>query len=106
MPNVGPIRLPLPAISSLTAPLRLATAVGGMAAEAFGGPPRRRCSTNGARHWIEVRGLDEIGETVLSTLCATPGVTDVSLNTTVARVVVTVDEDGPALSDLCAVVAG
>jgi hypothetical protein len=44
-----------------------------MAAEAFGGPPRRRCSTSGERHWIEVHGRDEIGETVLSTLRATRG---------------------------------
>lgn len=84
-------------------------AVANMAAEALGGPSRRRCSTNGERHWIEIRGLDDsetnVGETVLSAVRATPGVREASLNTSVARVVVTVDADGPSLSQLCELVS-
>ncbi|HJT91692.1 MAG TPA: cation-translocating P-type ATPase [Mycobacterium sp.] len=81
-----------------------------MAVEALGGPPRRRCSSNGPRHWIEVRGLDTddgaaIGADVLAALRSTPGVHKVSLNTSVARAVVTVDDDGPTSAQLCDVVA-
>src|SRR3954471_5801259 len=120
MARIGPIRLALPGISLIAAPLRTTAAttrpavdtgvaVANMAPEALGGPSRRRCSTNGERHWIEIRGLDDsetnVGETVLSAVRATPGVREASLNTSVARVVVTVDADGPSLSQLCALVS-
>ncbi len=120
MAGSPPLRFPVPGIGLVTAPLRMAAAgtrlavntgatIANLAVEAFGGPPKRRCSSNGERHWIEVRGLDTenasaTGADVLSALRGTPGVRAASLNSSVARVVVTVDVDGPSLSDLCAIV--
>jgi cation-transporting P-type ATPase I len=114
-------RWTLPGIGLVTAPLRVAAAttrmavstgehIAGMAVEALGGPPRRRASSNGRRHWIEVRGLDTdngpaIGTDVLAALRATPGVRNASLNTSVTRAVVTVDDDGPTSAALCDIVA-
>jgi cation-transporting P-type ATPase I len=114
-------RWTLSEIGLVTAPLRVAAAttrmaistgetVAGMAVEALGGPPKRRCSSKGARHWIEVRGLDTDGRTaigtdVLAALRATAGVRKASLNTSVTRVVVTVDDDGPTSAQLCDIVA-
>jgi cation-transporting P-type ATPase I len=115
-----PLRLPLPGIGLVVAPLRIAAtgtrmtldataSIAGMAVEALGGPPARRTSSNGPRHWIEVRGLDgengsTLGTDVLKTLRATPGVRSASLNTAVARVVVTVADDGPLSDELCKIV--
>ncbi|HEX2286212.1 MAG TPA: cation-translocating P-type ATPase, partial [Mycobacterium sp.] len=89
----------------------MAASAAGMAVEAVGGPPHRRYSSKGFRHWIEVRGLEApngaaIGAEVLKTLRATSGVRNASLNRPVARVVVTVDDDGPSPVELCNVVAG
>jgi cation-transporting ATPase I len=114
-------RWTLPGIGLVTAPLRMAAAatrmavssgetIAGMAVEALGGPPKRRCSSKGPRHWIEVCGLDTddgtaIGADVLAALRATPGVRKASLNTPVSRVVVTVDEEGPTSAQLCDIVA-
>jgi cation-transporting P-type ATPase I len=113
-------RLPLPGIELVTAPLRMAvagtrfavetgTTIAGIAGEALGGAPRRRCSSTGARHWIEVRGLDTenghaIGAEVLAALRKVSGVCDASLNTAVSRVVVSVADDGPSRADLVKVV--
>ena len=115
------MRLPLPGIGLATAPLRMATAttrlavstgatIVGVAVEALGGPPKRRCSTHGSRHWIEVRGLhaensSTIVAEVLAAVKATPGVRNASLNASVARVLITVDADGPSSAELCTVVA-
>jgi cation-transporting P-type ATPase I len=113
MVRIGTTRLPLPGIGLVTAPLRIAvdtgTTLAGMAVEALGGPPKRRCSTNGPRHWIEVRGLDgdrgqALGDEVLSALRAAPGVRSATLNPSAARVVVTVDDDGPTSAELCSIV--
>lgn len=86
--------------------LRTATDV---VVEAVGGPPARRASTHGDRHWVEVRGLggphaDTIGAEVLRSLRAVPGVTHVALNRPCARVVVTTDREGTS-RDVAAVVA-
>ena len=88
----------------------LTRAAVGMAVEAIGGPPARRCSANGSRCWIEVRGLGSehgcaIADEVLAGVRSTPGVRAAFLNRPVARVVVTVDPDGPSSADLCRVVA-
>lgn len=97
----------------LSAPLRVAESVGRTAAavalEALGGPPARRCQATGDRCWIEVRGLGgEQGQAVAAEVVRAVkelhGVRSVALNTTVARVVVTVDDDGPSLPDLLRVV--
>ncbi|HYZ69641.1 MAG TPA: cation-translocating P-type ATPase [Mycobacterium sp.] len=85
------------------------TTIAGIAVEALGGTPKRRCSSRGARHWIEVRGLDTengraIADEVLTALRDTPGVCDASLNSAVARVVVTVEDDGPSRAELCKIV--
>ncbi|MBU3749459.1 MAG: cation-translocating P-type ATPase, partial [Mycobacterium sp.] len=84
-----------------------ARTVAGLAVEAAGGPPARRRSRRGDRHWIEVRGLagpgaDAIAEEVLESVRAAPGVTAAVLNRPVARLVVTVAPD--AAGDLTAVV--
>lgn len=121
MATLRTMRLPVPGLGLATAPLRIAAAttrlavdtgatIAGMAVEAVGGPPKRRCSTHGSRHWIEVRGLNAengpaIGAEVLAALRATPGVRKASLNRSVARVVITVDDDGPSSAELCTVVA-
>ncbi|MEE6178423.1 cation-translocating P-type ATPase [Mycobacterium sp. 050134] len=93
-----------PDVSALT------RAAAGMAVEAIGGPPARRTSSNGARCWIEVRGLDggqapTIGADVLAAARATPGVREAYLNPTLARLVVTLEsEDGPSTAELCRIV--
>src|SRR5690606_40934714 len=81
----------------------------GLVVEALGGPPARRTSRNDSRHWIEVCGLsgpdaDAIAEEVVSALRAVPGATDVAINHSMARAVVTV-ETGISAADLTAVVA-
>jgi cation-transporting P-type ATPase I len=88
----------------------LARATAGVAIEAIGGPPARRSSTNGPRRWIEVRGLggehaSAIATDVLAAVRATPGVRTAFLNGTLARLVVTVDTDGPSAAELCRLVA-
>ncbi|BBY38815.1 metal cation transporting ATPase H [Mycobacterium mantenii] len=82
----------------------------GVTIEAMGGQPARRFSSNGARHWIEVRGLDgahaaAVASEVLATVRATSGVRHAFLNFALARVVVTVADDGPSATELCRVVA-
>ncbi|MDY6869619.1 MAG: cation-translocating P-type ATPase [Actinomycetota bacterium] len=88
----------------------LTRATAGMAIEAMGGPPGRRRSANGERRWIEVRGLagrdgPAIAADVLASVRSTPGVRAAFLNRSVARLVVTVDTDGPSSTELCRVVA-
>ncbi|MEP9393090.1 cation-translocating P-type ATPase [Gordonia sp. VNK1] len=86
-----------------------ASASAGMIAEAFGGTPARRITSNGDVHWIEVRGLDTdfdaLAEAVAIALDATPGVTDVHVNGPLSRVMVTVAAGGPSAADLAAVIA-
>lgn len=90
----------------------LARAGAGMALEAVGGPPARRVSSTGLRHWIEVRGLDgehaaTIAADVLAAVRATPGVRQAHLNGTLARLVVTLDPSPgqPSARELCRIVA-
>ncbi|OBH48677.1 hypothetical protein [Mycobacterium mantenii] len=89
----------------------LTRAAAGAVLEAVGGPPARRVSGNGPRHWIEVRGLDRdqgsvIAADVLAAVRAMPGVRQAYLNLALARVVATVADDGPSAAELCRVVAG
>ncbi|HZE18254.1 MAG TPA: hypothetical protein VE197_22605, partial [Mycobacterium sp.] len=88
----------------------LARATAGVAIEAIGGPPVRRNSANELRRWIEVRGLagehgSAIATDVLTAVRATPGVRAAFLNRTLARLVVTVETDGPSATELCRIVA-
>ncbi|MGV0838355.1 HAD-IC family P-type ATPase [Mycolicibacterium thermoresistibile] len=74
----------------------VARAAAGVVAEAVGGPPARRTSRSGTRHWIEVRGLtgpdaDVVAEKVLAAVRAVPGVTDAVVNRSMARVVVSAE---------------
>nr|WP_185296244.1 cation-translocating P-type ATPase [Mycolicibacterium litorale] len=98
-----------PGLGLLTAPLRaaetLTRTVAAVALEALGGPTARRCQAVGNRCWVEVRGLGgehahAIAAEVVRAVKELPGVRSVALNTTVARIVVTVDDDGPSLPDL------
>ncbi len=89
----------------------LTRAAAGAVAEAMGGPPARRVSGNGPRRWIEVRGLEgehgsAIAADVLAAVRAMPGVQQAHLNRTLARVVVTVADDGPSVPELCRTIAG
>ncbi|OBB59073.1 haloacid dehalogenase [Mycobacterium sp. 852013-51886_SCH5428379] len=102
-PGLGLLSAPLRAAESLT---RTAAAV---ALEALGGAPARRCQAVGDRCWIEVRGLggersDAIATAVVRAVDELPGVRSTVLNSTVARIVVTVDREGPSLPDLLRVV--
>jgi cation-transporting P-type ATPase I len=88
----------------------LARAAAVVTIEAIGGPPARRNSSNRPRRWIEVRGLggkhaSAIATDVLAAVRATPGVRQAFLNRTLARLVVTVDTDGPSAAELCRIVA-
>ncbi len=61
------------------------------------------------RAWIEVRGLDgpggdAIGSVVVDAVLARPGVTSVSLNRPLSRVVITLNGDQTSLRQLCKVV--
>ncbi|WP_082946286.1 cation-translocating P-type ATPase [Mycobacterium sp. E1747] len=67
----------------------------------------RRCGRGDGRLWIEVRGLDGTGgaargRAAVDALRAQPGVTKVSLNRPLSRVVVEIDHDGASLGELCA----
>lgn len=103
------MRPPLPGLGGLLiAAQSVARSALDLAAEAVGGTPARRSSRQDSRHWIEVRGLggtdaDAIAKEVLVAVRAVPGVLDAVVNTTVARVIVTVGPDG-ASEDLARVV--
>lgn len=91
----------------------LVRATVGVAIEALGGPSSRRNSSNGPRHWIEVRGLGgehraAIAIDVVAAVRATPGVRTAFLNRHLARLVVTLDTEAdevPTTADLCRIVA-
>uniref|UniRef100_UPI003F820828 cation-translocating P-type ATPase n=1 Tax=Rhodococcus wratislaviensis TaxID=44752 RepID=UPI003F820828 len=79
--------------------------------EVLGGTPARRASSGHGRAWIEVRGLagprgDDVAATVLRAVRETTGVEGAELNRALSRLVVTVDEHGPSVAELCTVVAG
>ena len=68
----------------------------------------RRCGRGDGRMWVEVRGINGAdgaarGRAVVDALRAQPGVTNVSLNRPLSRVVVEIDDDGASLDDLCSV---
>ncbi|WP_231975400.1 cation-translocating P-type ATPase [Mycobacterium sp. E1715] len=89
----------------------LTRAAAGAVLEAAGGPRARRVSANGPRRWIEVRGLEgeraaDIAAAVLAAVRALPGVERAHLNPALARLVVTVADDGPSTAELCRAVAG
>jgi Ca2+-transporting ATPase len=102
-----------PGFGLLTAPWRAAETItrtaAAVALEALGGPPARRCQATADRCWVEVRGLGgehggAIATEVVRSVKELPGVRSVALNTTVARIVITVDDDGPSLPQLLRVV--
>nr|WP_235653699.1 HAD-IC family P-type ATPase [Mycolicibacter icosiumassiliensis] len=71
----------------------------------------RRCWRGENRAWIEVRGLTEspeLGQRVLDTLVAEPGVVSARLNRPLSRVVVELAVDGEqvSLNDLCRLISG
>lgn len=70
----------------------------------------RRCWRGEGRAWIEIRGLTEspeLGQRVLDTLVAEPGVVSARLNRPLSRVVVELAVDGEqvTLNDLCRLIA-
>ncbi|SON59124.1 putative cation-transporting ATPase I [Mycobacterium simulans] len=69
----------------------------------------RHCWRGESRAWIEVRGLDETGDgefgrLVLDAVRAHPGVTSVSLNYPLSRVVVGTNGKDTSLDDLCRII--
>jgi magnesium-transporting ATPase (P-type) len=69
----------------------------------------RRCWRGQGRAWIEVRGLagtydGELGQVVLDTIRAHPGVTSATLNYPLSRVVISISGEDPSLRDLCRIV--
>jgi cation-transporting P-type ATPase I len=69
----------------------------------------RHCWRGDGRAWIEVRGLagpdgDELGRVVADAVVARPGVTSVSLNRPLSRLVVGLDDAQTSLRELCRVV--
>lgn len=99
----------LPVRQAKRLPTPDANAVLAVAKELIGGKPVRRCWRGNGHCWVEVGGLDtergpKLGAAVLDAVGVTPGVTSVQLNVPLARVVVHVDDDGPTLRDLCALV--
>ncbi|MGW5149835.1 metal transporter [Rhodococcus koreensis] len=95
-----------------TAPLRGGTvSARDMAREFFGGAPSRRYWRGNDRIWMEVRGLDtpdgpQIGTAVLTAVRGLPGVTAVQLNHALSRIVATVGDESPALTQLSDTVSG
>ncbi|AFM19835.1 P-type ATPase, translocating [Mycolicibacterium chubuense NBB4] len=80
------------------------------AREMVGGAPSRRCWRTEDRCWIEVRGLEAqagaaLGEALVRSLRAVPGVRSARINGAVSRVVVSVEPAGPSLDELCGIVA-
>ncbi|ANS31417.1 metal cation transporting ATPase [Rhodococcus opacus] len=81
-------------------PTTVARAVAGLAREAVGGDPVRRCGSGSGRIWIEVRGLDgphgqALAERVLTAVRASPGVQRAELHRPWSRIVVSADRSGP-----------
>ena len=106
-------------VALATMPVRGASAVldgvadipsaGQLVRELVGGKPARRCSRGAGRVWIEVHGLQDpqnraVGERVVSALRARPGVRSAKLNLPLSRVVVSLDDEAPAVAELCEVV--
>ncbi|UOT03874.1 metal transporter [Rhodococcus opacus] len=95
-----------------TAPLRGgAVSARDMAREFLGGAPSRRYWRGNDRIWMEVRGLDtpdspRIGTAVLAAVRDLPGVTGVQLNHALSRIVATVGDETPALTQLGDTVSG
>ncbi|MGJ5669222.1 hypothetical protein QLG13_15370 [Rhodococcus aetherivorans] len=78
------LRAPVTAAAA-PAPAAVVQLVADVAREAAGGRPARRCAANGARTWIEVRGLDgpdgeALGDRVLAAIRDTPGVATAELH--------------------------
>ncbi|WP_228287192.1 cation-translocating P-type ATPase [Rhodococcus ruber] len=93
------LRAPVAAVAA-PAPAAILHLVADVAREAGSGRPARRCAANGARTWIEVRGLDgpdgaAFGDRVLAAIRATPGVATAELHRPWCRLVVSTDPDGP-----------
>lgn len=88
----------------------VAETVGSVASGKVSGPTLTRgCWHRDDRAWIEVRGLADSdgaarGRAVLDALHDRPGVTAVSLNRPLSRVVVEFDADQLSLTELCAMV--
>ncbi|QTJ68040.1 cation-translocating P-type ATPase [Rhodococcus sp. ZPP] len=110
--GVGSVLLKGPAAVSAGAPSPRAVArsVVGVAQEAAGGTPVRRCGSGSGRIWVEVRGLDGpygsvLAERALSAVRAAPGVEDAQVHRPWSRIVVTAGTAAPSPEALCRVVA-
>ncbi|MDV6296227.1 cation-translocating P-type ATPase [Rhodococcus aetherivorans] len=102
------LRAPVTAAAA-PAPAAVVQLVADVAREAAGGRPARRCAANGARTWIEVRGLDgpdgeALGDRVLAAIRDTPGVATAELHRPWCRLVVSTDPAGPTAGTLRRVV--
>jgi P-type E1-E2 ATPase len=96
-------RLAIAGVDVVTLPVRVGAKV--LSGEVSRSTLTRRCGRGDGRLWIEVRGLDgpdgaARGRAAVAALRAQPGVTKVSLNCPLSRVVVEID-DGASLDGLC-----
>ena len=108
--GVGLATMPVQGVAGLVSGLSGVDSPGALVSEFVGRAPARRCSRGSGRVWIEVRGLHdphrgpEVAERVLSALRPHPGVRSADVNVPLSRVVVSLDDDAPAVRQLCALV--
>ncbi|WP_068156508.1 cation-translocating P-type ATPase [Rhodococcus phenolicus] len=107
--GVGSVLLKAPAAVSPPSARAVAGSVAGLAREAVGGKPVRRCASGSGRIWVEVRGLDgphgsQVAERALAAVRSTPGVDDAVLHRPWSRIVVSTGSDGPDPATLCRIV--
>ncbi len=96
-------------LTAALAPSDVRSGVRAAVSELVGGAPRRRWRSGG-HCWIEVRGLDArngpaLADALTEAVRVVPGVSSVQLNHAVSRLVVTLDESGPSMEELCGVVS-
>lgn len=97
-------RLACAGVDVATLPVRMGAKV--LSGEVSRSTLTRRCGRGDGRMWIEVRGIDGTdgeahGRAVVAALRAQPGVTNVSLNRPLSRVVVEIDGDAASLDAIC-----
>ncbi|HUO39920.1 MAG TPA: cation-translocating P-type ATPase, partial [Mycobacterium sp.] len=88
-------------------PIRAGQSVVRALSEVAGGTPRRRCWSRDGRMWIEIRGIDTSADiaALLAAVRAQRGVLSADVNRPLSRLVIRVSAHGPAMRDVCRIVA-